>query len=144
MIASPYLRDDRARVDLWPLAAFDHPDGRLRGPLDPEHTVLAWLLSRSFAGIAGRPEAKDLHRWIVAPSRTPRQRAWLVDVLKFAAIRPAQLASLVRRDAVSIHDIAVVLHEATCDYGPLTGWLNKYAMPPAGSERPRPSVSSCE
>ena len=138
MIASPYLRDARARVDLWPLAAFDHADGRLRGPHDPEHTVLSWLLSRSFAGMADRPSAEDLHGWIVAPSRTPRERAWLVDVLKVAAIRPAQLANLVRNDAVSIHDIAVVLHEAKCDYGLLTGWLNKYAIPPAGSARPRP------
>lgn len=144
MIASPYLRDARARVDLWPLAAFDHPDGRLRGPLDREHATLAWLLGRSFAGIADRPDARDLHRWIVAPMRTPRERAWLVDVLKVAATHPPQLANLVREDAVSIHDIAVVLHEANCDYGPLAGWLNKYALPPAGSERPHPSVSSCK
>lgn len=139
MIASPYLRDARARIDLWPPAAFDHPDGRRRGPLDPEHGVLAWLLGRSFAGIADRPDAGDLHRWILAPSRTLHQRAWVVDVLKVAAARPAQLAALVREDAVSVHDLAVVLNEEACDYGPLTDWLNKYGISPDGSPRPAPS-----
>lgn len=138
MIASPYLRDARVRVDVWPPAAFDHPDGRLRGPLDPEHSVLDWLLGRSFAGIADRPVASDLYRWIVAPSRTLGQRTWVVDVLKVAAARPAQLATLVREDAVSVHDLAVVLHEAACDYGLLTDWLNKYGISPDGSQRPCP------
>ena len=138
MIASPYLRNARARVDLWPPASFDHPHGRLRGPLDPEHRVLTWLLGRSFAGIADRPDARDLYRWIVAPSRTLRQRTWVVDVLKVGAARPVQLANLVREDAVSVHDLAVVLHEAACDYGLLTDWLNKYGVAPDGSQRPRP------
>ena len=139
MITSPYLRNGRARIDLWPVSAFDHPDGRLRGPLDPEHRTLSWLLGRSFAGIANRPEPSALYRWIIAPSRTPHQRAWVIDVLKVAATRPAQLATLVREDAISIHDLAVVIDEANCNYGLLTDWLNKYAIPPPRSQRLNPS-----
>lgn len=138
MIASPYQRNGRARIDLWPPCAFDHPDGRMRGPLDPDHSTLAWLLGRSFAGIARRPTPDDLYGWIVAPSRTPNQRAWIIDALKVAATRPAELAALVRGDAISIHDLATVVDEANCDYGLLTDWLNRYAIPPPGSQRPKP------
>ena len=140
MIQSTYMRNGRSRIDLWPVTAFDHPDGRLRGPLDPEHTMIAWLLGRSFAGVANRPSAEELYEWIRVRPRTPEQLAWVVDVLKVAATAPPQLAKLVREDALSIHDLAVVVAEARCDYGLLTDWLNKYAIPPAGLPRPRPKA----
>ena len=130
MIASSYLRNARLRIDLWPIAAFDHPDGRLRGPLDAQHKTLDGVLGRSFAGIADRPSAAELYRWLVAPVRTPSQRAWLVDVLKCAAIHPPQLVALVREDALATYDLAVVVAEADCHYGLLTAWLNQYALPP--------------
>lgn len=133
MIRSPYCRDGRARIGVHPVAAFDHPDGRLRGPLDAQHKTLAWLLGRSFAGLANRPDASDVHRWIVAPVRNPAQRGWIVDVLKCAAVYPPQLVALVREDALSIHDLATVVAEAGCDYGLLTVWLNKYASPSAAA-----------
>ena len=132
------MRNGRSRIDLWPVAAFDHTDGRLRGPFDPEHTTFAWLLGRSFAGIANRPSAEELYEWTRARARTPEQLAWVVDVLKVAAIALPQLAKLVREDALSIHDLAIIVAEAHCDYGLLTDWLNKYAIPPAGLPRPRP------
>ena len=136
------MRDGRARIDLWPLASFDHADGRLRGPIDPEHSTVAWVLGRSFAGIANRPTANELYGWMIAPSRTAEQRMWTVDVLKCAAAYPPQLVKLVRDDALCTYDLAVVLHEARCDYGLLTDWLNKYAIPPRGLPRPRPKMTS--
>ena len=132
MIANSYLRNARRRIGLWPVAAFDHPDGRLRGSFDAQHKTLDRVLRQSFAGIADRPSADELYRWLVAPARTPAQRAWAVDVLKCMAVRPPQLVALVREDALSTYDLAVLVAEADCDYGLLTGWLNQYALPTSG------------
>lgn len=96
------------------------------------------MLSLSFAGIANKPGADELFRCMIAPRRARWQTAWLVDVLKVAAVDPPQLVKLVREDALSIYDLAAVVTEARCDYGLRTDWLNKHAPPPAGLPRPRP------
>jgi len=122
----------RARLRPLPLSWFDHSRGHTPimppGGLEEADAFFASLSGAYLAGMRDRPSGPLLRRHFRSAelTRQARSRVWQV----FAAIQPFDLHRILPRGAVSLYEVARVMHLADIRRADVTSWINQFGVRP--------------
>ncbi len=122
--------EDMVRMPPMPLPWFDHQNAHLRTPCSAPHKYLETLAADHLAGHNPRPTGQTLHNLLQADHLTPKE-AHLVEQF-LSRLRMIELACLLSRAALTIHEIARAMLLSGCKIPAKTHWINQFAArPPA-------------
>lgn len=125
--------EDMAKMPPMPLEWFDHHNAHQRTPCADPYEYLGTLSADHLAGYRSRPDGATLHRLLRA-DRLTGEEAHLVEQF-LSRIRMIELASLLRRAGLSIHELARAMHLSGTTTAAKTNWINQFASQPAPPER---------
>ena len=117
--------EDMARMPPMPLEWFDHENAHHRTPCRDSHEYLDTLSADHLAGYNPRPDGQTLRRLLRADCLTD-QEAHLVEQF-LARLRMIELASLLSRASLTIHEIARAMHLSGSTTPAKTHWINQFA-----------------
>lgn len=117
--------EDMARMPPMPLEWFDHDNAHYRTPCADPHKYLDTLSADHLAGRNPRPDGRTLRRLLRADHLT-EQEAHLVEQF-LARLRMIELASLLSRASLTVHEIARAMHLSGTTTPAKIHWLNQFA-----------------
>ena len=118
--------EDMVRMAPMPLAWFDHENAHLRTPNAEPHEYLETLAADHLAGYNPRPTGQTLHSLLTADHLTPIEAHVVEQFL--SRLRMIELAYLLSRAALTIHEIARAMLLSGCKTPAKTHWINQFAM----------------
>ena len=117
--------EDMARMAPMPLEWFDHENAHYRTPCPDPHKYLDTLSADHLAGCSPRPNGRTLRRLLRADHLT-NEEAHLIEQF-LARLRMIELASLLSRASLTVHEIARAMHLSGMTTPAKTHWLNQFA-----------------
>ena len=122
--------EEMVRMPPMPLAWFDHKNAHLRTPNPDPHKYLETLSADHLAGHNPRPSGQTIHRLLTADHLTATE-AHLVEQF-LSRLRMIELAYLLSRAALTIHEIARAMLLSGCKTPAKAHWINQFAARPSG------------
>ena len=120
--------EDMVRMPPMPLPWFNHENAHLRTPSPNPHKYLETLSADHLAGHHPRPTGQTLHNLLRAEHLTPEEAHLLEQFL--SRLRMIELANLLSRAALTIHEIARAMLLSGCNTPAKTHWINQFAAAP--------------
>lgn len=140
----PAEPEDCVPIEPMPLAWFSYPqafvpkcDDSLPDPEEQGHPVLKMLCGAYFAGVPQRPIPARLARMLRAEELDDAE-AFVLGQL-FAAIFPAELALLLSRERLTVHELARAIHLSGTRRAQVVRWLHQFAVRPEHAEKTQSS-----
>lgn len=125
--------EDMVRMPPMPLPWFDHDNAHHCTPCADPCRYLDTLAADHLAGYHPRPTGQTLHRLLRAEHLTS-QEAHLIEQF-LARLRMIEIASLLSRAALTIHELARAMHLSGSTTPAKTHWINQFASRPAPTSR---------
>lgn len=120
--------EDMVRMAPMPLPWFDHDNAHHRAPCRDPYKYLEALSADHLAGYHPRPDGRTLHHLLRAEHLT-EQQAHLVEQF-LARLRMMEMAYLLTRAGLTIHEIARAMHLSGSTTPAKTHWINQFAAMP--------------
>ena len=120
--------EDMVRMPPMHLTWFDHDNAHYRAPYPEPHKYLDTLSADHLAGYHPRPDGRTLRSLLRADHLT-EQQAHLVEQF-LARLRMIELANLLTRAGLTIHEIARAMHLSGSTTPAKTHWINQFATRP--------------
>ncbi len=120
--------EDMVRMAPMPLPWFDHENAHYRTRCPEPNKYLEALSADHLAGYHPRPDGRTLHHLLRAEHLT-EQQAHLVEQF-LARLRMVEMANLLSRAGLTIHEIARAMHLSGSTTPAKTHWINQFAAKP--------------